>query len=56
MPSFKCTDIGMSSGFEVTERTQEKLLKKIAKHASKVYDIRTISPDLMDQITKAITP
>jgi len=56
MPSFKCADIGMSCGFEATEDTREKLLKRIAKHTSKVHNITTISPDLMDQITKAIKP
>jgi predicted small metal-binding protein len=54
MPTFKCADIGMSCGFEASAKTQDKLMKKISKHASKVHDIKTISPDLMDQITKAI--
>lgn len=55
-PSFKCADIGMSCSFEATANTQEKLLKKITKHASKVHNITTISPDLTDQIMKAIKP
>lgn len=46
----------MSCSFEATADTREKLLKKIAKHTSKVHDIKTISPDFMDQITKAIKP
>jgi predicted small metal-binding protein len=56
MPSFKCSDIGMSCPFEATADTQEKLLKKIEKHAHKVHNINPITPDLLNQITKAIKP
>jgi predicted small metal-binding protein len=56
MPSFKCADIGMSCSFEATAKTQDELLKKIAKHMSKVHEIKTISSDLMDQMIKAIRP
>jgi predicted small metal-binding protein len=54
MPSFRCADTGMSCSFTATADTKEELLKKIAKHASKVHNIHTIDPDLMQRITNAI--
>ena len=32
MPSFKCRDIGMACDFEVTAKTQDELMKKVAEH------------------------
>jgi predicted small metal-binding protein len=54
MPSFKCKDLGMNCPFETTAKTEEELLKKIAEHASKVHNMKTISPDMMAKIKKAI--
>jgi predicted small metal-binding protein len=54
MPSFKCKDIGMSCGFEASAKTEDELMKKIAEHASKAHNMKTIPPDVMDKVKKAI--
>jgi predicted small metal-binding protein len=54
MPSFKCQDIGMKCNFETTASTEAELMKKIAEHANKAHNMKTIAPDLMDKIKKAI--
>jgi predicted small metal-binding protein len=54
MPSFKCKDVGMNCPFEAKAKTEEELLKKIAEHASKVHNMKTISPDMMTKVKKAI--
>jgi predicted small metal-binding protein len=54
MPSFRCRDIGMSCGFETTAKTEDELMKKIAEHASKAHKMKTISPDVMSKVKKAI--
>ena len=54
MPSFKCKDIGMSCGFETTAKTEDELMKKIAEHASKAHNMKTIPPDMMEKVKKAI--
>ncbi len=54
MPSFKCKDIGMSCNFEVTARTEDELMKKIAEHADKAHNMKTIPPDVMSKVKKAI--
>jgi predicted small metal-binding protein len=54
MPSFKCTDIGMACPFETSAKTEDELLKKIAEHAAKAHDIKTVPPELMTKIKKAI--
>ncbi len=54
MPSFKCRDIGMACNFEATAKTEDELMKKIAEHASKAHNIKTMSPDMMKKVKKAI--
>lgn len=54
MPSFKCQDIGVSCEFEATAKTEDKLMEKIAEHASEVHNMKTIPPDTMDRIKKVI--
>ena len=50
---FKCKDIGMSCGFETTAKTDE-LMKKIAEHASKAHNMKTIPPDVMSKVKKRL--
>lgn len=54
MPSFKCKDVGMACTFETTAKTEEELMKKISEHASKAHNMKTISPDMMAKVKKAI--
>ena len=54
MPSFKCKDTGMSCGFEATAKNEDELMKKIVEHAGKAHNMKTISPDVMDKVKKAI--
>lgn len=54
MPSFKCTDIGMACPFEASAKSEDELMKKIAEHAAKAHNIKTVSPELMTKIKKAI--
>ena len=54
MPSFRCKDIGVSCGFEATAKTEDELMKKIAKHARKAHNMKTISSDDMKKVKKVI--
>lgn len=54
MPSFKCKDTGMKCEFEATAKTEDELMKKIAEHASKAHKMKTIPPDVMAKVKKAI--
>lgn len=54
MPSFKCKDLGMSCPFETTAKTENELMRKIADHAAKAHNMKTISPDMMEKIKKVI--
>ncbi len=54
MPSLRCKDVGLDCDFEATAATEEELLKKVAEHAEKVHDMKTIPPDVMDKVKKAI--
>jgi len=54
IPSSKCKDIGMSCGFEAIARTEGESMKKIAEHASKAHNMKTIHPDVMGKVKKAI--
>lgn len=52
--SFKCRDIGMKCDFGATAKTQDELMKKIAEHARKAHNMKTIPPDVMEKVKKAI--
>ena len=52
--SFKCRDIGMKCDFEATAKTEDELMKKIAEHAHKAHNMKTIPPDVMEKVNKAI--
>jgi predicted small metal-binding protein len=54
MPSFKCSDTGMSCPFETSAATEAELMTKIAQHASEVHGMKTIPPDMMEKVKKAI--
>lgn len=54
MASFRCSDIGMDCAFEATARTEDELMKKIAEHARKAHNMKTIPPDVMRKVKKAI--
>jgi len=44
----------MNCPFEATARTEEELMKKIAEHAATAHNMKTISPDMMAKVKKAI--
>ncbi len=54
MPSFKCSDIGMQCGFQATTPSREEMLLKIGMHASEAHQMKSVSPDLLQKIQKAI--
>jgi predicted small metal-binding protein len=54
MPSFKCRDTGMACSFETSADTESELMTKIAKHAGEAHGMKTISPDMMQKVKKAI--
>ena len=54
MPSFKCKDLGMDCPFETEAETEGELMKKISNHASKVHDMKEISPDMLAKVKMAI--
>ncbi len=54
MVSIKCKDVGINCGFEVSAKTEAELMKKIAEHASKEHNMKTIPPDVMEKVKKAI--
>jgi len=54
MPSFRCRDIGISCEFKATVETGEELIKKIAEHTSKEHNMKTMSPEDMEKVKKAI--
>ncbi len=54
MPSFACKDIGMADSWEAKADTEQELMKKITEHASKVHNIKVVTPDFAATIKKAI--
>ena len=54
MASFKCKDIGMNCNFEATAKSEAELMPKIQEHASKAHNMKTIPPDTMAKVKKAI--
>ena len=55
MPVFKCRDMDMDCDFEASADSEDELMPQIAEHADQAHDIKTISPELMDQVRQAIT-
>jgi len=54
MPSLKCKDAGMKCKFEVKTENQDELMQIIALHAEKSHNMKTIPPEAMEKIKKAI--
>jgi predicted small metal-binding protein len=54
MPSFACKDMGMTDDWKATAKTEDELLKKIKEHAGKVHNIKDMSPEMVEQLKKAI--
>jgi predicted small metal-binding protein len=54
MPSFACKDLGMKCDWKVTGKTEGEIMPKIAEHAAKVHNMKTIPPDMMEKVKKAI--
>ena len=48
--------LGMTCGFETTAKSEDELMKKIAEHAAKVHGMKTVPPDTLAAIKKAIKP
>ena len=54
MPSIKCKDVGLDCDFEVAADTEDELMKKIAEHAAEVHDMKTIPPEVIEKVKRAI--
>jgi len=54
MPKLKCKDVGMKCGFEVKTENQDELMQIVALHAEKSHNMKTIPPDVMEKVKKAI--
>ena len=54
MPSFKCSDTGMTCPFETSADTEEELMEKIAEHAKEAHDMDPVSPEMMEKVKQAI--
>jgi predicted small metal-binding protein len=54
MPSIKCKDIGMKCGFEVKDDSRDELMQILALHAEKTHNMKTIPPEVMEKVQKAI--
>lgn len=54
MLSYKCKDAGIDCGFKTTAETEEELMEIIAEHAGREHDMKSIPPDVMERIKKAI--
>jgi predicted small metal-binding protein len=51
---FKCADIGMNCGYEVTANTTEQLMPQIAAHAKSAHGMTEVPADVMMKISAAI--
>lgn len=54
MVTFKCRDVGMTCDFEASAETKDELMKVIVRHGEDAHGIKTIPPDLMSNVQKAI--
>ena len=54
MPSFACKDLGMKCEWRVNGKTEAEIIPKIADHAAKTHNMKTIPPDMMEKVKKAI--
>ena len=56
MPSFACKDVGMECTWSAKDKSQDKLLGKIADHAKKQHKMATIDDAMMAKVKAAIKP
>ena len=54
MASFACKDLGMKCEWKVTGKTEAEIMPKITEHAAKMHNMKTIPPDMMEKVKKAI--
>ncbi len=54
VPTYKCIDIGLSCSYEASDKSETELMKKIADHTAKAHNMKTIPPDVMKKIKRAI--
>lgn len=52
--TFNCSDAGMNCGFQVSDRSRDRLMGKIVEHAKHVHNILEIGPDLQKKLDDAI--
>ena len=52
--TFACKDVGMECSFKTNAPTEKELMPKIAEHASKVHNMKTIDPVMMTKVKGAI--
>jgi predicted small metal-binding protein len=51
---FKCSDIGMNCGYEVTANTQQDLMSEIAGHAKSAHGMTEIPKEVLAKVEAAI--
>jgi len=44
----------MKCDWKVTGKTEAEIMPKIAEHAAKAHNMKTIPPDMMEKVKKAI--
>ncbi|MGD8329865.1 MAG: DUF1059 domain-containing protein [Acidobacteriota bacterium] len=49
-----CADIMSDCNFVATAETEEELMTKVIDHAAKVHNIKTMTPELQEQVKGAI--
>ncbi len=54
MASFTCKDVGMDCSWSAKDKSQDKLLAKIAAHAKKSHNMATIDDAMMGKVKAAI--
>lgn len=54
MKQFACGDIGINCQWKVKGRNEEEIMREIAKHARDEHGVKTITPDLLAQVQRAI--
>ena len=52
--AYACRDAGMECEWEISAETEGKILRLIGKHLAEVHGMTDTSPDLLQQVRKAI--
>ena len=54
--AFKCKDIGMQCGFEVHgASSRDEVMQLAVVHAKATHNMQTVSPDVANKVSSAIT-